>query len=243
MIVLIGTGHVFDLSSSLLKIFDEKNPDVICVELDKQRFQAIMMKRSNPKSYNEAKKNLPFVYKLLARFQENMASEYGVNAGDEMLTAITYAQSHQLPVEFIDMNAQHLFIEMWRSMPFSEKLRLLLTGFGGIFVSKKRVETELKNFQNDFESYIEKIGKKFPTIKKILIDKRNVYMVNRLMELNEKYQRIMVCIGDGHVPGISKSLEEKNIEFNTIRLSELRNHKDTDSDSTSAHFSINYKSM
>lgn len=243
MIVLIGTGHVFDLSSSLLKIFDEKNPDVICVELDKQRFQAIMMKRSNPKSYNEAKKNLPFVYKLLARFQENMASEYGVNAGDEMLTAITYAQSHQLPVEFIDMNAQHLFIEMWRSMPFSEKLRLLLTGFGGIFVSKKRVETELKNFQNDFESYIEKIGKKFPTIKKILIDKRNVYMVNRLMELNEKYQRIMACIGDGHVPGISKSLEEKNIEFNTIRLSELRNHKDKDSDSTSAHFSINYKSM
>jgi pheromone shutdown protein TraB len=56
MIVLIGTGHVFDLSSSLLKIFDEKTPDVICVELDKQRFQAIMMKRRNPKSYNEAKK-------------------------------------------------------------------------------------------------------------------------------------------------------------------------------------------
>ena len=243
MIVLIGTGHVFDLSSSLLKIFDEKNPDVVCVELDKQRFQAIMMKRNKPESYREAKKNLPLVYKLLARFQESMANEYGVSAGDEMLTAITYAQSHQLPVEFIDMNAQHLFTEMWRSMPFSEKFRLLLTGFGGIFVSKKRVEKELKIFQDDFDSYIEKIGEKFPTIKETLIDKRDVYMVNKLTKLNEHYQKTMACIGDGHVPGISKLLKAKNIEFETIRLSELRNYKDKDTDSTSAHFSINYKSM
>jgi len=243
MIVLIGTGHVFDLSSSLLKIFEEKKPDVICVELDKQRFQAIMMKRNKPESYREAKKNLPLVYKLLARFQESMANEYGVSAGDEMLTAITYAQSHQLPVEFIDMNAQHLFTEMWRSMPFSEKFRLLLTGFGGIFVSKKRVEKELKIFQDDFDSYIEKIGEKFPTIKETLIDKRDVYMVNKLTKLNEHYQKTMACIGDGHVPGISKLLKAKNIEFETIRLSELRSHKDKDTDSTSAHFSINYKSM
>ena len=243
MIVLIGTGHVFDLSSSLLKIFDEKNPDVVCVELDKQRFQAIMMKRNNPESYEEAKKNLPLVYKLLARFQESMANEYGVSAGDEMLTAITYAQSHQLPVEFIDMNAQHLFTEMWRSMKFTEKFRLLLTGFGGIFVSKKRVEKELKNFQDDFDSYIEKIGEKFPTIKETLIDKRDVYMVNKLTKINEQYQNTMACIGDGHVPGVSKLLKEKNIEFETIRLSELRNYKDKDTDQTSAHFSINYKSM
>jgi pheromone shutdown protein TraB len=240
---LIGTGHVFDLSSSLLKIFDEKNPDVVCVELDKQRFQAIMMKRNNPESYNEAKKNLPLVYKLLARFQESMANEYGVSAGDEMLTAITYARSHQLPVEFIDMNAQHLFTEMWRSMPFTEKFRLLLTGFGGIFVSKKRVEKELKNFQDDFDSYIEKIGEKFPTIKETLIDKRDVYMVNKLTKINEQYQNTIACIGDGHVPGVSKLLKEKNIEFETIRLSELRSYKDKDTDQTSAHFSINYKSM
>ena len=49
-----------------------------------------MMKQSNPKAYEKAKKNLPFIYRLLARFQESMASEYGVNAGDEMLTAVTY---------------------------------------------------------------------------------------------------------------------------------------------------------
>jgi hypothetical protein len=35
MIYLIGTGHVFDLSSALLKIFDEKSLEIFCVELDK----------------------------------------------------------------------------------------------------------------------------------------------------------------------------------------------------------------
>jgi len=239
MIVLIGTGHVFDLSSSLLRIFDEKNPDVICVELDKQRFNAIMVKRTKPNTYKEARKNLPLVYKLLARFQESLASEYGVSAGDEMLTAVNYAQSHQLPVEFIDMNAQHLFREMWKSMPFSEKFRLLITGFGGLFVSKKRVEEELKNFQKDFDTYIERIGKKFPTIKKTLIDKRDVYMVKKLVKLNEQYQTIIATIGDGHVPGMLKLLKEKDIEIETIRLAELRDQKDVDS--SSGQFSVNYK--
>ena len=243
MIILIGTGHVFDLSTALRDIFDERKPDVICVELDRQRYNAIMMKQSNPKAYEKAKKNLPFIYRLLARFQESMASEYGVNAGDEMLAAINYAQSHGMPAEFIDMNAQNLFIKMWKSMPFTEKFRLLLSGFGGLFISKKRVEEDLKNFQNDFDSYIEQIGTKFPTIKTTLIDKRNMYMVSKLVSLNENYQMIIACIGDGHVPGISKLLESKNIEFKTIRLSELRNHKKKEADSTSASFSINYKSM
>jgi pheromone shutdown protein TraB len=239
MIILIGTGHVFDLSSSLLQIFDEKNPDLICVELDKQRFNAIMMKRTKPESYKAATKDLPIVYKLLARFQESLASEYGVSAGDEMLTAATYGQSHQLPVEFIDMNAQRLFREMWKSMPFLEKFRLLLTGFGGLFVSKKRVEEELKNFQNDFDTYLNRIGKKFPTIKKTLIDKRDKFMVKKLVELCEQYKTIIACIGDGHVPGISQLLKEKDVEFETIRLAELQAQKDTDS--SSGQFSVNYK--
>ena len=244
MITLIGTGHVFDLSSALTAIFDEKQPDVICVELDLQRYNAIMMKASNPKAYEDAKKNLPFIYRMLAKFQESMASEYGVNAGDEMLASINYAKTHGLPAEFIDMNAQHLFIKMWKSMPFTEKFRLMLSGFGGLFVSKKRVEKELKNIQNDFDFYMDEIGKKFPTIKATLIDKRNDYMVNRLLSLNENYERIFACIGDGHVPGISKILKSKDVKFETIRLSELRNLKPekSDADSTSGSFSINYQS-
>jgi len=244
MITLIGTGHVFNLSSALLRIFDEKSPDVVCVELDKQRFNALMMKNSDPKGHKAAaSKNLPIVYKLLARFQESMADEYGVTAGDEMLTAINYARSQQLPVVFIDMNAQFLFRKMLRSMPLSEKLKLLLSGFGGFFISKKRVEKELSKFEKDFDSYIEQIGEKFPTIKRVLIDERNQYMTQRLSEMDERYGQVVAVVGDGHIPGISELLKSKQVEFEITRLSELRNMENKDENPTSAHFSIKYKSM
>jgi len=81
----------------------------------------------------------------------------------------------------------------------------MLSGVAGLFVSKKRVEQELKNYQQNFDSYLEEIGKKFPTIKRTLIDERNELMARRLAELHEKHQKIIVCVGDGHVPGFQSS--------------------------------------
>jgi pheromone shutdown protein TraB len=169
-----------------------------------------------------------------------MAKEYGVNAGDEMLTAIRYAQSHQIPLEFLDMNAQKLFSNMLKSMSLSEKLKLFLSGIGGLFVSKKRVESELKKIENEFDKYIEQIGKKFPTIKRVLIDERNEYMAKKLVKLTEEKQKIVACVGDGHISGISTLLDKKNIEYEIIRLSELRT-RSVESDATTASFSMEYK--
>ena len=243
MITLIGTGHVFDLSVPILRIFDEKQPDVIGVELDQQRYNALILRNTDPTAYQNAKKDIPVIYKMLASFQESMAEQYGVNAGDEMLTAITYAQSHQLPVAFIDTNAQTLFIHMWKTMPFTEKFKLLVSGLAGFFISKKRVEQELKAYQQNFDTYLEEIGKKFPTIKRTLIDERNQTMVLNLLKLHEQHQKIIACVGDGHVPGISKLLTEKQIPFETIRLQQLQNTKIPETDGSTAHFSIDYKPL
>jgi len=242
MITLIGTGHIFDLSSALIEIFDENLPETICVELDRQRFNALMMKNTNPEEYKNASKNAPIIYKMLARFQNNMAKEYGVNAGDEMLTSVRYAQSHQIPLEFIDMNAQKLFSNMLRAMSLSEKFKFLLSGIGGLFVSKKNVEIELKKIERETESYIEQISKNFPTIKRTLIDERNSYMAKNLVKLNEEKEKIIACVGDGHICGISKLLDQENIEYTTIRLSELRNMK-IKTNSSNASFSMEYNEL
>ena len=91
MITLIGTGHVFNLSQPLLNIFDEKQPDIICVELDRERYNALILKQTDPEAYKEMEKNVPILYRILARFQQGMAEEYGVTAGAEMLTSIKRA--------------------------------------------------------------------------------------------------------------------------------------------------------
>jgi pheromone shutdown-related protein TraB len=241
MITLIGTGHVFNLSAALLSIFDQKQPDMICVELDNQRYQALIIKQTDPERFEQHQKNLPFMYRLLSRFQDDMASQYGVIPGSEMLTAISYAQSHQLPMEFIDMNGQQIFNQMWRTMPLIERLRLFLSGFAGFFISKKTVEKEMQQMQQNFDQYLEEIGKKFPTITRTLIDERNTYMANRLLQLHEQYTNIIACVGDGHVPGLSRLIKEKNIETHIIRLQELRAFEQKNTDTTSASFSIDYK--
>jgi pheromone shutdown protein TraB len=243
MITLIGTGHVFNLTNALLSVFDTINPDIVCVELDQQRYQAMILRQTQPETYEHARQNLPFVYRILAQFQEDMAKQYGVHAGDEMLTAITYAQSHALPVAFIDTDAQKLFTTMWHTMPMTEKLRLILSGFAGFFVSQKRVEQELKTYQDNYTTYIEEVGKRYPTIKRVLIDERNQHMVGRLAEVHQQYQRIVACIGDGHVPGISFLLQEKQVPFETVRLHDLQTKQLPASDGSTAHFSFDYKPL
>lgn len=243
MITLIGTGHVFNLSQALLDIFDEKKPDIFCIELDKQRYNALMLKQSNPEKYKEHSKNLPILYKMLARFQDNMAKQYGVQAGEEMLTTIKYAQSHQIPLAFIDMNAQKLFNKMLKSMTIGEKIKIILSGFAGFFVSKKRVEKEIDKLENNLEKYIEEVGEKLPTIKKVLVDERNEYMVQKLLKTNEEYEKMIAVVGDGHIPGLSEILKKKEIDFETIRLSELRNKSTMSDDTSSASFSLEYKDI
>lgn len=243
MITLIGTGHVFNLSQGILKVFGERQPEIVCVELDKQRYKALLVRNTDPEAYQEARKNTPIIYRMLARFQDSISKEYGVEAGDEMMTAINYAQSHQLPVAFIDMNAQYMFSKMLKSMRFSEKIKLMLTGLTGFFISKKHVEKELSRFENNFDKYIEQIGEKFPTIKRVLIDDRNQHMVNHLAKASEEYEKVIAVVGDGHVPGISELLKSKEVEFEAIRLSELRQQATEVSDSSTASFSLEYKEL
>ena len=240
MITLIGTGHVFNISEPLLNIFQKNQPEIICVELDKQRYNALMLKKNNPEAYSKMERNVPIIYKILSRFQDGMAKQYGVTAGEEMVTAINYAQTHQLPVAFIDMNAQSLFTRMLKQMTFREKLRLMFSGFAGFFVSKKKVEKELDKIQGKFDKYMDEIGKKFPTIKRVLIDERNNFMVQQLKTASEQYEKVVAVMGDGHIPGISKLLAAKNFEFETVRLSEIRNKKSIDNNAQ-ASFSLNYK--
>jgi pheromone shutdown-related protein TraB len=241
MITLIGTGHVFDLVDALQGIFHQKKPDILCVELDKQRYHALLTKQQDPLKYEESAKKLPFLYRMLARFQDNIAKRFGVTPGEEMLTAISYAKTYQIPLMCIDMEAQLLFKRMIKAMSFREKMSFLFSGIAGLFVKSETVEKQVENISKDIESYLDVIGKKFPTIKKILIDERNQYMVHNLMKIKDEYQQIICIIGDGHVPGISKLLKEKIIDHDVIRLHDLQNSAHADLDTSTASFHIEYE--
>jgi len=219
MITIVGVGHVFDLKQRIRQIITERGPDVVCVELDEARYRAL--------KYGSEKGNVPLTYRLLAYFQDRMAGEYNSEPGSEMLTAIEVADEINARTEFIDMDAVSLWSHLRKSMSFREKSKLLFSSIATLFTSRKTVERELDNFQNNEEAYMEILGNEYPTMKKALVDDRNTYMAMKIRDIARFYRNVLVVVGDAHISGITRILGMKDIEV--IRLKELQSLKQSDS--------------
>jgi len=215
MITLLGIGHVFQLRDSVQGVIHGKLPGLVCVELDEIRYKVIRSKQKGGKPPN-------FSYYMLAKFEEKLADMYGSSVGDEMLAAVDAAQDLKIPVAFIDMDGQMMFRRMMKEMTIKERVWFFLASLGSIFVSKKRVEKELKEFEENTEAYMAELEKKFPAIKRVLIDERDEHMASKLAAFNTKVTDIVAVVGDGHVIGISDRLSHLDLEHEVIRLSEIR---------------------
>lgn len=199
-IILVGVGHVFDISKQVKEIIEYIRPDVIALELDERRLHALLS--------HKFKGDLPLFYKLLGKIQENIAKKYGVKTGSEMMAGIEKGKEMNIPVVCIDMDAQHVFLELWKHMPLRKKLSLMFGGFISLFFSKNKVEKEVQLFEKNADEYLSYFEKYFPHIKKILIDERNEFMASHLRRYLNEYDTIIAVVGEGHIPGMEKILEE-----------------------------------
>lgn len=211
MITIIGVGHVFAISDKLNQMVQERAPQVVCLELDVSRYQALIDRRRSRK--------VPIQYALLAMFQSKMAGKFGTEVGGEMLAAASAARSVNAQLAFIDVDASRMLAMLWREMSMREKLSLLVGALAGLVSSKEKVEEEMEAYYSNDGAYIESVGERFPAIKKVLIDDRNTIMARRIASLATQNERVVAVVGDGHVPGIVKELGRGDVEV--IRLREL----------------------
>jgi pheromone shutdown protein TraB len=212
MITLVGVGHVFQISAQVRRVIHEKRANAVCVELDPRRYRALLQEGQGAK--------LPVSYRLLSMFQKRLARQFGGEVGQEMISAIEAAKEVGADTLFIDVEAGAMFNRLWRQMPLKEKVRLFLSGFLSLFASKDKVEKELENFQENEEAYMSAFEQHMPTLKKVLIDDRNRLMASRIEVADDQYGNVVAIIGDGHVEGIRKLLEGREVQV--TRLSELR---------------------
>ena len=214
MITLVGVGHVFQLRKSVQAIIGSRRPDIVCIELDEMRYHAILERRKG--------RAPSLMYRMLSDFQERLAESYGSSVGDEMMAAVEAAQEVGAALAFIDMDASQVFRRVWSELTLRERAWMFVTAIGAVFITKKRVEKELKRFEEHQEEYMEELGHRFPTIKRILIDERNEFMAARIKALETKYPNMVAVLGDGHIMGISKLLDERQVEHEILRLYEIR---------------------
>jgi pheromone shutdown protein TraB len=214
MITLVGVGHVFQLRSSVQAVIGRVRPDLVCVELDRMRYDALVT--------HEHGRGPSVVYTMLSSFQERLAESYGSSVGDEMLAAVEAAKEVGANVALIDMEAPAVFRRVWSELTLKERVWLFMSALGGIFITKGRVEKELERFTEQQDVYMDELGKRFPTLKRILIDERDSHMAGQLRALQAVHPNIVAVLGDGHIPGISKLLQGFGLEHEVLRLSELR---------------------
>ncbi len=212
MITLVGVGHVFQISAQVRQVIHESEAGAVCVELDPRRYQALLEERKGREG--------PVSYKLLSMFQRRLARQFGGEVGQEMISAVAAAREVGADTLLIDVDAGSMFNSLWRKMPIKEKVNLLLSSVISLFASKKRVERELEEFEQNEEEYLEVFERQFPTLKKVLIDDRNILMASRIGKADERYGNVVAIVGDGHVEGMRRLLDEREVQV--IRLSELR---------------------
>jgi len=216
---LLGVAHVFDVKGAVERSILSIAPRAVCIELDSNRYYAL----THPQEVEEAKKDLPFLYRRLAKIQESLGDAYGVQAGEEMLAAAGAARMVGAPVLLVDDDVSLLFKRMLKEMDFREKLRF----FSALFLPSRKktsVEKEMKRYQQDESAYIEELSRQFPTIKRLLIDERNEHMAMRIASAAERYGRVVAVLGDAHLNGISEILKKRGLNLEITHLKDMQVH-------------------
>ncbi|MGD0817003.1 MAG: TraB domain-containing protein [Methanomassiliicoccales archaeon] len=212
MITLVGVGHVFDIAAQVKQVIRERNPGAVCIELDQERYESLRQPRERG--------DVPLPYKLLAFMQKRMAHQYGGEVGNEMLAAADEAKEINASMLLIDAEAGNLFNRLWLEMSFRERVLLMVSSVGGLLMSRKRIDNEIENFQENEANYLEQMGKEFPTIKRVLIDERNQLMGGRIMGAEIQFGNVVAVVGDGHIDGIVTLINRPDVEV--IRLKALK---------------------
>ena len=234
-IYLIGTAHVSGESINEVEYaINEINPDLIAVELDRDRF--IAMTNNENKSKNkidiakmikEGNIGLFLVHTVLANFQKDIGEKFGIKPGSEMKKALDLAMMYNKPISLIDRPVNITLKRALKSMTLKEKLNFLKD----IFDDEKGMELDekaLNDMINNAEDLIQLLKEVSPSIYNVLVDERDKFMAKNLFEISKGKEKIIAVVGAGHLKGISnylKLLEKNEIDINLNELMEVKKSK------------------
>ncbi len=215
-VVLVGTAHVSRSSVDLVRrVIAEERPDRVCVELDRQRYEALSKKKqweSLDLKQLIRKKQLPtlLLNLVLAAYQKRLGGQLGVQPGSELLEATRAAQEQGVPIELCDRDVRVTLRRAAHSTPFFRKLlltaELLATLLDAPEISEEQLQ-ELKQ-QDVLTELLDELGRHLPSLKRVLIDERDAFLAERIRRSEGAH--LVAVVGAGHLKGIREALTEES---------------------------------
>ncbi|MCZ7405305.1 MAG: TraB/GumN family protein [Candidatus Methanoperedens sp.] len=212
-VTIVGTAHVSEKSiSEVNQIIEREKPDIVAVELDRGRYQALKgeeeVREINVKDLlSGGKFNYFLLQWLLAFVQKKIGADMGVKPGAEMLAAIETAEKSGARVALIDRDIQITLGRFWSKMSFFEKLKLFGSLIGATFgIGTKEIDIDTVTDEDVVTQLVSELRKVAPSAASILIDERDAFMAKNLLDLS-KEGNVVAVVGAGHREGIKKYLD------------------------------------
>lgn len=221
-VILVGTAHVSrDSVEEVREAIRTTKPDVVAVELCKRRHDVLR----NPETWQETdivgvirekKASFLFANLVLTAFQKRIGEKLGVRPGQEMLEAMQVADAAGIPVALVDRPVQITLQRTWHSLSFKERFLLLASSVTALFETEDLDEDTIEKLKEKdvLTAAVDEIGKRAPTVKKVLIDERDAYMGKKISDLEGN--RILAVVGAGHVQGLTEQLQNPMDDISSL---------------------------
>ena len=222
---ILGTSHIAKQSIEEIKrAVEEFQPDIMAVELDRQRAIALMQQHQSKMSFRDIAKigvkGYAFV-KIGHYVQQKLGKVVGVSPGAEMKTALEIANLKKLQVALIDQPINITLKNFSKELTWKEKGRFATDLLKGLFFPKKQMEKygmeefDLRKVpeQQVIAKIISQMKKQYPSIYKTIISDRDKYMVKQLVKIMREHpeKKILAVVGAGHREGMEKLLLKVDI--------------------------------
>lgn len=214
--ILIGTAHVSKHSAEQVKeVIEAERPDSVCVELDEQRYQTITegskwQEMDIIQVIKEKRASLLLMNLAISSFQNRMAKELGIKAGQEMIQGIESAKEVGAELVLADRNIQITFSRIWGNLGLKGKAILLSQIITSIFSRDSISEEELEKLkeQDTINAMLNEFTETFPRLKKPLIDERDQYLAQKIKDAPG--EKVVAVLGAAHVPGIKEQIKKEH---------------------------------
>jgi len=215
---VLGTAHVSQRSvEEVAQVIAEVKPDVVCVELDQARHDALTKDSAFRdldvfKVVREGKTLYLLAHLALSSYQRKIGASLGVKPGAELLTAVTTARELGIPVELIDRDINTTLKRTWKNLGLWKRSMLissLLVGWEDDDEKGEPVTSEtVENLKEPkaLSEMLTELGKAVPEVKGPLVDERDQYLASKMTDAGKGKRTVVAVVGAAHVPGMTANL-------------------------------------
>ncbi len=215
---LLGTAHVSRKSAETVRsLIDSGAFDAVAVELCPTRLRTL----TDDEAWQEldvfqilrqGKGGMMMASLALGAYQRRIASQFGIEPGAEMRSAIDAAATHDLPVQLVDREIGTTLRRASRRLPWWQRFGLTVGIFLSLLSREEVTEEEVERLKEGdiLEETFRELSDDSPHLYEALIAERDRYMAARLRTENADApgRRVLVVIGAGHMQGLRSHLEE-----------------------------------